>query len=207
MTEFLKDDFETRILAEGKYKRIIGIDEVGRGCWAGPVTVTAFIYSSDSGHVDNVTDSKKISLKKREEVYEKLSLNNYQTLYGDIDLIDSVGIGKSVIKLIEDLCKLLNTPDTLFLIDGRFSEDFGKNTIQVIKGDLKYYSIAAASIIAKVERDRLMNELSLKFPGYGLEAHKGYGTKKHIDALKSLGVTEIHRKSYKPIKNFLNEAN
>ncbi len=198
---YLKPHFEIDLLSdkENNYRRIIGIDEVGRGSWAGPVAIGVYFYDLESEFVSGITDSKKLSIKKRESAYRLLSKHNYSVKIGSVQMIDKYGIGKTIEKLILQTVNLFNDGETFFLIDGTFRQDFGIHSRKIIKGDLNHYSIAAASILAKVERDNMMKELSNKFTGYGFERNKGYGTKFHRDALKSLGITEIHRKSFKSI--------
>lgn len=197
---YLKPEFEIDFLHEdNKYTRIIGIDEVGRGCWAGPVAVGAFMYDLTSDFIVGVTDSKKLNPNKRNLLHTQLFEQKYEISYGDVDMIDKYGIGKTIEKLILRLVNKYNDGYTLFLIDGRFSQNFGNNSKTVIRGDSQFYSIAAASILAKVERDSLMTRMENKYTGYRFDMHKGYGTKLHMDALCRLGVSTIHRKSYKPV--------
>ncbi|HEC66342.1 MAG TPA: ribonuclease HII, partial [bacterium] len=120
-----------------------------------------------------------------------------------VEDIDKEGIGKAVENGIRTIIEELDKPDIYFLVDGRFKNLEKKNVKSIIGGDDKVYSIGAASICAKVFRDRLMMELGKKYSEYGFENHVGYGTKKHSDAIKKYGVTEIHRRSFKPIKNYL----
>ena len=202
---YLKPTFEINLLnnSDNKYTRIIGIDEVGRGCWAGPVAIGAYFYDLNSEFVQGVKDSKQVSAKKRDLLFSFLKRHNHKIIYGSVEMIDKYGIGKTIEKLILQLVNKETDGKTLFLIDGVFSQNFGIDSKKVIKGDSTYYSIAAASILAKVKRDQLMNKLDLEYPGYGLEKHKGYGTKLHIETLNKLGVSEIHRKSYKSISRLI----
>ncbi len=199
---YLKPSFEIDFLSntDNNYKRIIGIDEVGRGSWAGPVAVGAYIYDLSSEFVMGITDSKKLSLKKRLTVYPLLSSHKYHVKLGAVEMINKYGVGKTIEKLILQLVNEFNDGETFFLIDGLFRQDFGINSKKIIRGDSTYYSVAAASILAKVERDSLMTELEKKYTGYGFDKHKGYGTRFHIEALTSLGVSEVHRTSFKSIE-------
>jgi ribonuclease HII len=200
----LTTEFEMNLLNQG-YESIIGIDEVGRGCWAGPVAIGVFRF--DINHIYNpnilINDSKKLSMAQREDSYKHLSAFNHAILWGEVSTINELGIGKTIEMLISDAVNRYWSSKTLILIDGQFSKDFGTNTKKLIKGDSTYYSIASASILAKVERDRLMTQLSQNYPLYNFEKHKGYGTKNHIEALNNFGITEIHRTNYKPIMNLL----
>jgi ribonuclease HII len=198
----LTPDYELSILKEGKYSRIIGIDEVGRGCWAGPVAVGAYVFSPDSEICEGISDSKLLNLKQRSETYQRLCQHTYAVMYGELDEINTVGIGKTLHLVISRLIEQYNSPETLFLIDGRFSQKFGDNTLQVVDGDALYYTIAAASILAKVERDSLMAKLDNEYIGYGFAKHKGYGTKLHQAALAKLGPSALHRRTYKPIQKY-----
>jgi ribonuclease HII len=197
---YLKPEFEIDFLHDqNPYTRVIGIDEVGRGCWAGPVAVGAFFYDLNSEFVFGVTDSKKLTPTKRDLIHAQLSGSNHEISYGNVEMIDKYGIGKTVEKLILRMVNKYNDGSTLFLIDGRFSQEFGTHSRTVIRGDSQYYCIAAASVLAKVERDSLMTRLENEYTGYRFDMHKGYGTKLHMDALSRLGVSTIHRRSYKPV--------
>ena len=188
-------------------KTIIGIDEVGRGPLAGPVTVCALSvpHYFDFSHFEKIKDSKKLSSQKREYWYQKifdlkmsgaLSFHVSSVSAGEID---TLGITHSIKKAIKIAIVELKA-DPLFTevrLDGslRAPDDF-LHQITIIKGDEKEPVISAASIVAKVTRDRMMGEFALMYPGYGFEDHKGYGTKLHMDALKKLGLSEIHRRSF-----------
>lgn len=195
----LYPDLEIKILNEGRYNRIIGIDEVGRGCWAGPVHVGAYIFTKDLEIIEGVKDSKLLNLKQRLSLCEKLKLHTHRIFSLKSSEIDEIGVGKSVERLISQAINCFSDEKTLFLIDGRFKSDFGENSRKIIDGDYLHYSIAAASILAKVARDNEMNELDLKYINYGFKNNKGYGTKAHREIIKKLGICEIHRRSFKPI--------
>lgn len=201
--QYLTPEKEFSIIDNSDFNQIIGIDEVGRGCIAGPVAVGYHMFSIEDQVLDGVHDSKKLSAGKRGEAHKALQLKEGGVLYGSVYEVDNFGIAEVIEELIGSIIKYYQSSKTLFLIDGRFKRNFGKNTRQVIKGDMNYYSIACASIRAKVERDAIMNHFSLEYRGYGFESHKGYGTKKHIDAVTKLGVTPIHRRSYKPISDLV----
>jgi ribonuclease HII len=203
MINYLTPQYELDILESGKYSKIVGIDEVGRGCWAGPVAVGAYIFESTTEVLDGIQDSKKLTANNRKEKHSLLKNHTYLVELASVEEIDFLGIGKTIEVLIQRIINKLSTPETLFLVDGQFSQSFGKNSKKVIHGDSIYYSIAAASILAKVERDDLMCSLDLQYPGYRFSKHKGYGTKEHRELIKSLGVCELHRRSYQPIKQYL----
>ena len=183
--------------------RICGIDEAGRGPLAGPVVVAAVIMPKDS-FIEGVNDSKKVSEKKREKLYDEIT--NNATAWGvaiiDQKEIDDLNILNATKKgLTEALMQLSEKPD-IILVDALTGIDtLGIPYQSIIKGDAKSYSIAAASIIAKVTRDRIMCQWDEIYPEYGFEKHKGYGTKAHIEVIKNSGICPIHRKTF--VKNFI----
>lgn len=198
---------------------LVGIDEAGRGPWAGPlfVALTVINYQNIHKFIEvGVNDSKKLSAKKREKLFEFIisNVDYYSVLSADIDLIDKLGIYKATKKLIQDLVfelPLEYISDSKIKIDGIFDYLEMKNRYIdsridfecIIDGDMKEVCISAASIVAKVLRDREMMRLASLYPQYGFDKHKGYGTKVHIEALKKYGVSPVHRKSFKPIQKFL----
>ena len=183
--------------------KICGIDEAGRGPLAGPVVVAAVIMSKDS-IIEGVNDSKKVSEKKRERLYDEITESAIAWGVGIIDQkeIDDINILNATKKgLTKALTELTEKPD-IILVDALTGIDtLGIPYQSIIKGDAKSYSIAAASIIAKVTRDRIMREWANVYPEYGFEVHKGYGTAKHIAAIKEYGLCPIHRRSF--TKNFI----
>lgn len=180
-----------------KYPVLAGIDEAGRGPLAGPVVVAAVIFEKDT-KILGIDDSKKLSEKKREKIYDEiikkaLAYKIVEISEKEIDeknILNATKIG--VKKAIENL---EITPDVVIL-DALKDIDTKIPYISVVKGDSKSYAVAAASILAKVYRDRKMKEISKKYPSYGFEKHKGYGTKMHYEALKKYGISEVHRKSF-----------
>lgn len=196
-------EYENKYYALGK-KYIAGVDEVGRGPLAGPVVSASVIMPKDF-YLEGITDSKKLSEKKRNE-YEKLILENAVAVsiaFIDEKVIDEINIYEASRKaMIEAINNLKVEPD-IILVDA-MPLDIKIETESIIKGDEKSFTIACASIVAKQARDRFMDELSLKYPEYGFEKHKGYPTKLHKEALKKYGVLDIHRKTYKPVKEVLN---
>lgn len=193
---------EFELLAKG-YTRVIGIDEAGRGCWAGPVAIGAYEFDLNTIVNPLVTDSKLISENKRLEIIKQFDAKRFFVAMATSQEIDIHGISRIIEIKIKEIIARYNDPHTYFLIDGQFSEKFVENSSKIIKGDLKHYSIAAASIAAKVTRDLLMQKYDLEFPNYGFAMHKGYGTQLHHEKLLQLGVTSIHRRSYAPIKKLL----
>ena len=199
----LKEE-ENKLYEQG-IEYICGIDEAGRGPLAGPVVVGAVIMPKDS-FIEGVNDSKKISEKKREKIYEQIieEAIAYSVGVVDKDMIDELNIlnaTKLGVKIA--LEGLKQKPDVIMVDALNGLETNGIPYISVIKGDAKNYSIAAASIIAKVTRDRMMQEWDEVYPAYGFAKHKGYGTAEHIRVLKEKGPCSIHRRTF--IKNFVKE--
>ena len=197
-------EYEHKLLAEGK-QLIGGIDEVGRGPLAGPVVVACCVMPlGDADIIQGVNDSKKVSEKNREILYEKIKEKAiaYQIEMLDEKAIDEMNILAAtkwcMAKAIEDISQKVKLD--IVLIDA-VNIETNVPIEPIIKGDAKSYSIACASILAKVTRDRMMVEMDKKYPGYDFASNKGYGSKKHIDAIKTIGPCEIHRRTF--IKNFI----
>ena len=183
---------------------IIGVDEVGRGPLAGPVISAAIILNKEK-IPEGINDSKKLSKKKREVINEELiSQHSFAIGIASVEEIDKINILQASLLAMKRAVLNLNIKPQTILVDGNKLPDLEYNMYPIIKGDSKSISIAAASIIAKVYRDKLMQDLSLQYPGYYWEKNSGYGTKQHLLALDNLGVTPIHRKSFAPIYNMLN---
>ncbi len=183
-----------------QFPLIAGIDEAGRGAWAGPVVAAAVIFKKDVV-IAGVDDSKKLSPQKREELFGQITKQCLSYGIGIIgsNVIDGINILEATKKaMLLAVAQLLPQPN-LLLIDGNSEIETAIPQKTIIDGDALSHSIAAASIIAKVTRDRLMVEFARQFPEYGFEKHKGYGTRAHQEALKRHGVLEIHRKSYRPV--------
>jgi ribonuclease HII len=222
----LNSDFDLKFFET--YDDIIGCDEVGRGPIAGPVNGCAvLINKKDKNLVSflqnlNVTDSKKLSTKKRLTILDSLNIdvttlkvnNPYRvsTLDGEFHFvlgekspqeIDDLNILQASLLCMKEASAHFVSKKSIILIDGNKSFDSQSEVQTVIKGDTKSTIIAIASIIAKEFRDHLMQEYDKEFPGYGLAAHAGYPTVKHKEAVKNLGVTEIHRKSFKGVKEYI----
>lgn len=205
MPDFLLEDAVDGIVA--------GVDEAGRGPWVGPVVAGCAVFLKRDVNpilLENLNDSKKLSKKKREMLYE---LIHEEAKKGNM----CIGIGLATAREIDDI-NILNAsflamkrailamsvkPDMVLVDGNREPKDFGVSVQAVIKGDAKSYSISAGSILAKVYRDKLMEEMAKTYSGYGFEKNAGYGTKAHIEGLKKYGVTPEHRQSYAPIKEFL----
>ena len=194
--------YECELRSKG-YKYICRIDEAGRGPLAGPVVVASVIMPENS-MIEGVNDSKKVSEKKREKLYDLILSEAISYGVGIIgqDEIDEINILNATKKgLTISLQELTQKPD-LIIVDALNNIDtLGTKYESIIKGDAKCYSIAAASIIAKVTRDRIMREWDKVYPQYGFVAHKGYGTVAHIKALKEYGACPLHRKTF--IKHFI----
>ncbi|MBQ9709187.1 MAG: ribonuclease HII [Clostridia bacterium] len=181
-------------------KYIAGVDEVGRGPLCGPVVCCAVIMPMDD-IIEGIDDSKKISEKKREKLYDEILSKavSLKICLADNNVIDEINILQATKKCMEDCINGLEIKPDIVLIDAvKLNVDVPCESI--IKGDAKSYSIGAASIVAKVYRDRMMAEYAALYPQYDLASNKGYGTKKHIEAIKEYGPCPIHRKTF--IKNF-----
>lgn len=176
---------------------ICGIDEVGRGPLAGPVVAGAVILPKDCGLL-YLNDSKKLTEKKREELYDKIrgEAVAYQTAFVDPDRIDEINILQATYEAMRRAVAALSPQPELLLNDAVSIPGISIPQVPIIKGDAKSASIAAASIIAKVERDRYMVRMEEIYPGYGFASNKGYGSEAHIRALKELGPCKIHRRSF-----------
>lgn len=190
-------------LYENNIEYICGIDEAGRGPLAGPVVVGAVILPKDS-FIEGVNDSKKISEKKREKIYEQIIEEAISYSVGIVDqkTIDEINILNATKLGVKIALEGLKQRPDVIMVDALTNMDtLGIPYISVVKGDAKNYSIAAASIIAKVTRDRIMKEWDEIYPAYGFAKHKGYGTAEHIRVIKENGPCILHRKSF--IKNFV----
>ena len=181
-----------------------GVDEAGRGPWAGPVVAAAVILPKNFS-TDEIDDSKKLSKKNRDRLFEVItSTADFGIGYGSVDEIDRYNILQATFLAMRRSVTNLKSLPSRVLIDGNsIPTGLPCSAQSIIKGDTKVVSIAAASIIAKVTRDRLMTDLAQLHPGYGWERNFGYGVKEHQRAIKLLGVTSEHRRSFKPIHNML----
>ena len=194
---------------EQQYQGLVGgVDEAGRGPWAGPVVAAAAVFldpkALPSSVAKGIQDSKKLTKAKRDHFYQELTTLtafSYGIGMASVEEIDQLNILKATFLAMERAVKSLSpTPPTL-LIDGKYIPSFqGIQTVPVIKGDNISLSIAAASILAKVTRDTIMESLAREHPAYGWESNAGYGTQQHQEALKVHGITSHHRKSFAPIR-------
>lgn len=198
--------YEENLYKDG-YKLICGIDEAGRGPLAGPVAVGAVIMKPDS-MLEWVNDSKKVTERRREILYDKIIEDSIAWSVQlisekEIDELNILEATKKGLNLaIKDIIEQINTKPDIIIVDAlREIETLGIHYQSIIKGDANCYSISCASILAKVTRDRVMKQWDEIYPQYGFAQHKGYGTAKHIQAIKEHGPCKIHRKSF--IKNFI----
>ena len=180
-----------------------GVDEVGRGCLAGPV-VSAAVVLKKSINLNLLKDSKKISFNKREEISEHIKKNSYYALgIASVEEILNLNILQASLLSMKRAIEKLEIKPGITLIDGNFAPRGLTNYRTIINGDEKIKVISAASIIAKVYRDRFMIRLSKKFSNYAWDRNFGYGTKAHFEGLKKFGITSHHRKGFKPIHKIL----
>lgn len=181
---------------------IAGVDEAGRGPWAGPVVAAAVILQSDT-FIEGLNDSKKLSAAKREKLFIEISQKALSFSVETIshDIIDDINILEATFLAMKGAIGKLSIAPQLVLVDGCWK--IPAVTIRqepIIGGDGKSAAVAAASIMAKVTRDRIMAELSLEYPQYNFQKHKGYGTKEHMAALSHYGPCPVHRKSFAPVR-------
>ncbi len=187
-------------LWQENYRHVAGVDEAGRGPLAGPVVAAAVIFPPDYSDFHGIYDSKQLSEKKRELLFDVIREN---ALAFGIGIVDHVDIDRfnilqatyNAMRLAVQRCPI--QPDYV-LVDGRGTPDFHLPAQAIIKGDATSLSIAAASILAKVTRDRLMREMHEHYPQYGFAQHKGYPTKQHMQAIREYGLSPIHRRSFRP---------
>jgi ribonuclease HII len=191
---------QERKLSSSGYKAVAGIDEAGRGPLAGPVVASAVILK-DLCFLAEINDSKKLSSKKREKAYKEIVKKAFVGI-GVVDEkeIDAINIYRATIKAMEIAVSNLELPPDYVIVDGRVKLSTKCPIKCIVKGDSKSLSIAAASIIAKVTRDRIMREYHETFPQYGFDRHKGYPTRSHKIALKKHGPSSIHRLTFQPVR-------
>ena len=195
-------EYENKYYKEG-YQVIVGMDEAGRGPLAGPLCIACAILPANY-HNEEINDSKKLTEKKREKLFEIIKND---ALYIGIKLIDEATIDKFNIyqatkKGMEDLIKEIPFKVDVVLVDAMKIELDNCLVVPLIHGDALSTSIAAASIIAKVTRDRIMDDLDKEYPMYDFKHNKGYGTKKHMEAIETYGITKYHRLSYYPVSKY-----
>ena len=197
-------NFEENYYTE-KVNFIVGVDEAGRGPLCGPVVAACCILPKDYKN-DHINDSKKLSEKKREIAYKEIIENALDYGIGIVDAkrIDEINIYEATKEAMHIAISKLKISYDLILTDAMKLQNEKVEVIPLIKGDAKCECIAAASIIAKVTRDHILEEYDKKYPQYGFKSHKGYGTKKHIEAIKQYGIIkDFHRESYEPIKSLI----
>lgn len=183
---------------------LAGVDEVGRGPLAGAVVAAAVILDPEKP-IEGLNDSKKISQKKRELLSDEIKSNALAWSLGraEAEEIDDINILKASLLAMKRAVESLNMEPKMVVVDGQYTPDIKHEKIAIIKGDSLVPAISAASIIAKVARDEEMIAFDEVYPGYGFSSHKGYPTKKHIEALEKLGITEIHRRSFAPVAKYI----
>lgn len=196
--------FEPYLWKELKPQPVIGVDEVGRGCLAGPVYAAAVVIP-EGFDISGLTDSKKLSEKRRNELSKRIWEGCHVSLgFATVEEIDDINILWASLLAMKRAVEGLKLDQAHVLVDG--NKKIPKVSLPqttLVKGDLRAEPVAAASIVAKVYRDGLMKELAEKFPGYGLEGHKGYATASHKEAIKDLGPQNFHRKSFAGVREFL----
>lgn len=188
------------------YRFVVGVDEAGRGPLAGPVVAAAVLIEREDQVVGTVRDSKKMTQKQRDEAFEQIK--EISTAFGigivDAGEIDRLGIKYAVkeamLRAVKELEEKIGESVEYIISDGGIYLLDGYEMESINHGDLLHYSISAASVLAKVTRDRVMLEYSKKYPEYGFEKHVGYGTKQHLDCIQKYGICDIHRRSFAPIK-------
>ncbi len=198
-------DFEKKLWQEGLSK-IGGLDEVGRGAWAGPVVTAVVVLPEKHKPIDLVRDSKLLSPKQRERLYHQLleEVDDFAVGMTEREVIDQIGIAEATKLAAQEAISMLKNPLDYLLVDAiDMSSHCQCQCEAIVKGDQKIYSISCASIMAKVTRDNLMSSLSPDYEKYRFDLHKGYGTKQHQEALAEFGPCDLHRYSYAPIRRYL----
>lgn len=193
-------EIESRIYQSG-YSLIAGVDEAGRGPLAGPVCAAAVIFPKGTV-IEGINDSKKLSEKKREALFDviKKEAVAFAVEFASPEEIDKINIKQATARAMHSAIAALSVKPDYIIIDGNDNLPYDIPYEYVVKGDALSQTIAAASILAKVSRDRLMKELDKSYPQYDFKKHKGYGTKAHIEAIRRYGVSDIHRKSFMTAK-------
>lgn len=197
-------EYEKKYYSKG-CNTVAGVDEAGRGPLAGPVFAAAVVFDKDT-YIEGINDSKKLSEKKREELFDVIieKALYYNIVSVDEKVIDEINILNATYRAFEMAVSGLRELPDITLIDGnRCGKDFPTEVETVVKGDAKSMSIAAASILAKVSRDRYITELDAKYPQYNFKKHKGYGTKEHLEAIRLYGPCPIHRMTFKGVREYV----
>ena len=188
-------------------RRVAGVDEVGRGPLAGPVVAAAVILDP-AAPIDGLADSKTLGERRREALAEQIRDRALAWALGraEVEEIDRINILQASLLAMQRAVAALAPPPDYALVDGNHCPRLACPAEAVVRGDSRVAAISAASIIAKVARDREMVELDARYPGYGFARHKGYPSRLHLDALRTLGVTPVHRRSYAPVRRLLEEG-
>ena len=204
MNEFENDFFLSGLETEPEY--ICGVDEAGRGPLCGPVAAAAVIIPKGL-IIEGVNDSKKLSEKKRDELFDIIIKNaiSYSIVFEDEKTIDEINILNATLRAMNKAINNLNPKADFALIDGNKNTGIETPNKTIVKGDSRSHSIACASILAKVARDRLLMKYDEMYPQYGFKNHKGYGTKAHYEAIEKYGILPIHRKTF--LKKYLKDEN
>jgi ribonuclease HII len=191
-------DLEHKLLFHHDLDYIAGVDEAGRGPLAGPVVAGIVVIGKDHKQIEGIRDSKTLSEKQREELFAKITNTVDSWAFGLVDNkgIDDLRILEATKSAMNQAYSKLKVKPDMSLVDGKNLKGFDFNAQTRVKGDRDHYVISAASIIAKVVRDRMLVEYDSQFPEYGFAKHKGYGTKQHREALAKYGLCEIHRRSF-----------
>ncbi|MDI6804191.1 MAG: ribonuclease HII [Bacteroidota bacterium] len=189
--------YERELWQTGK-RFVAGVDEAGRGPLAGPVVAAAVVFPRELV-IDGIKDSKTLSEKKRTDLFEQIHLKALSIGVGIVDhaLIDEINVLNATFKAMHKAIGELEPAPEHLLVDGPYFVELNIPALKIVDGDSKCFTIAAASIIAKVIRDNMMIEYDKLYPQYGFAKHKGYGTEEHIEAIRKYGFCEIHRKSFK----------
>jgi len=191
-----KLEIENELKAKG-FSAVCGVDEAGRGPLAGPVVVAAVLMPVDENSIiEGIDDSKKLSEKRREELYKKIikTAVEFKIAIADNFIIDEINILEATKLAMQDVLERMEKADVAIIDAVKIQSKIP--VCPVVKGDALSYNVAAASIVAKVTRDRMMKEFATLYPGYGFEKHKGYGTKQHIAAIEEMGLCPIHRLTF-----------
>lgn len=196
--------FEYQLQAKG-FQRIAGIDEAGRGPLAGPVVAAACIFSKNV-FFEHLNDSKQLTPQARQILYQQITTSPH-VMFGvgivDVETIDAINILQATLLAMQKAVHALSVAPDYLLIDGNRCPAFDIPSEAIVKGDSRSVSIAAASVIAKVTRDQMLEKWDAEWPAYGFKNHKGYGTQQHCEAILKWGPCPLHRKSFEPIKSIL----